>query len=77
MKKYNFKTGSYDNYSVPSNWKVRCYCDDCSEEINCCSCGKLLKYGESYTSRQIQTRGGFGYAVCSECYDIEFKEERD
>lgn len=32
---------------------------------------KLHKYGEMYTSREVHTAYGFGFAVCAECYDDE------
>lgn len=36
--------------------------------VSCCSCGKKVRYGECYTSRQIHTEAGFGYAECEDCY---------
>jgi hypothetical protein len=36
--------------------------------VNCACCGKRLPFGECYTSREIHTGLGFGYAVCGDCY---------
>ena len=36
--------------------------------INCPHCGKEIKFGDSYTSHEIHTPLGMGYAVCEECY---------
>jgi hypothetical protein len=45
------------------------------EIIVCAACGKALKFGDAYTSRKILSNGGFGFAVCEDCYEKEFKEE--
>lgn len=42
--------------------------EDMNEIISCCCCGNKIKYGESFTSRQIHTSSGFGYAECGRCY---------
>ena len=35
-----------------------------------------VTFGSCYTSKEIHTAGGFGYAVCGECYATErIKEE--
>jgi hypothetical protein len=39
--------------------------------VPCAQCGRLHKYGEMYTSREVHTAYGFGFAVCRECYDDE------
>lgn len=75
MLKWNYKTHSYEPCYIPSHWKVRTYCDDMTEVVNCASCGKEVEFGMTYCSRRIHTVMGFGYAVCAECYEAEFKEE--
>ena len=41
-------------------------------------CGKELKYGDTYTSLEIHTAMGFGYGVCEDCYEFEWKRrEKD
>lgn len=39
--------------------------------VPCAQCGRMFKFGEMYTSREVHTAHGFGYAVCAECYDGE------
>ena len=75
MKKWNFKTLEYEEYTVPDDWKVKTFSTDMEEKVNCAVCGKLMEYGDGYTSRTIHTKNGFDYVVCEECYDKERKEE--
>lgn len=75
MKKWNFKTLEYEEYTVPANWKAKTFSTDMEEKVNCAACGKLMEYGDSYISRTIHTTNGLGYVVCQECYDKERKEE--
>lgn len=40
--------------------------------INCAGCGKLLTFGETYTSlEQTDDSGAFGLGVCGNCYTKE------
>ena len=55
-------------YVVPDDWHVSTYEADMSTLVNCCQCGRKLPFGETYTSMQVQTSVGFGYAVCRDCY---------
>lgn len=73
MKKWNYKTLEYEEYTVPKSWKVKTFSTDMEEKVNCASCGKLMEYGDGYTSRIIHTKNGFGYVVCEDCY----KKERE
>ena len=44
------------------------------EIVNCCQCLKEMKFGEGYTSKEVHTPVlGFGYCVCSECYEKEME----
>lgn len=45
--------------------------EDMEKMVPCAQCGRLHKYGEMYTSREVHTAYGFGFAVCRECYDDE------
>ena len=75
MKKWNYQTHRYDDYTVPEDWKVSKYETDMEKEINCAECGKPMKYGESLTSQRIFGDSGvFGYAVCRECHESGLKE---
>lgn len=55
------------------NIEPKIYCDDMDELVRCPSCKKILKFGDSYTSREVLTDVGFGYAVCPDCYEKELK----
>ena len=75
MKKWNYQTHRYDDYTVPEDWKVSMYETDMEKEINCAECGKTMKYGESLTSQRICGDSGvFGYAVCRGCHESGLKE---
>ena len=75
MKKWNYKTLEYEDYTVPANWKVKLFSKDKNEKINCAACGKSMVYGDGYTSRTIYSICGIGYVVCEDCYGKERKEE--
>ena len=62
-------------YSVPDDWNVKSYSDDMDEIVNCPHCGKEVTFGSCYTSKEIHTPHGFGYAVCEKCYDMERTRE--
>lgn len=67
------KKHKYKKYRLP--FGACLYSGDMDKVVSCASCGKEIKYGDSYTSRQIHTGFGIGFAVCSECYEKELKEE--
>ena len=73
--KWNYQTQKYDDYSFPEDWNIILYTSDMEEEVNCCQCGKLIKFGDGYTSKEIHTSVGFGYPVCADCYIQERKRE--
>lgn len=66
--KYDLKTNSCKEHTVPSDWKIATYCDDMDEIVNCVSCGSELKFGFGYSSRRYYSKGGFGYCECENCY---------
>lgn len=65
-RKYDPVNNTYENYILPEGASL--YEDDMNKDIACAECGKKIKYGMSYTSRIIFNSGGFGYAVCEDCY---------
>lgn len=73
LKRWNSKKHEYEDYNVPDEWKVKVYSNDMDEVVSCCQCGKLIKYGEGYTSMEVHTEMGFGYCVCGECHEEEIK----
>lgn len=71
LNRWNYETQEYDPYGVPDDWNVKSYSDDMNEIVNCPHCGRKVTFGSCYTSKEIHTAGGFGYAVCENCYNIE------
>ena len=76
LRKWNYKTHEYDPIEVPDEWNIPLYTDDMEEIVNCPHCGKELPYGETYTSKEIHNWVGFGYGVCEECYEEEWKRRK-
>lgn len=68
-RKYNTKLHKYEDVLLPD--ECRTYEEDMEKMVPCAQCGRLHKYGEMYTSREVHTAYGFGFAVCRECYDDE------
>ena len=69
--KWNYKKHEYEPYKLPGNCKT--YSADMEEIVNCAQCGKKVKFGDCYTSQEIHTEYGFGYAVCKECHRKEWQ----
>lgn len=65
--KREYKDCEIPNESVP--------CAGLDETIKCAQCGRHVLFGNCYTSKQIYTTMGFGYAVCEKCYEKELREE--
>lgn len=75
-QKWDFKARKYYDYDLPEG--VCLYSADMDKVIACAQCGKRILFGDSYPSRRIyaiHSTHGFGYAVCEQCYDKEWKEE--
>ena len=66
--KWNEEKRVYEPYIVPDQWRLSTYETDMDARVNCCHCGREVAFGECYTSLQVQTPVGFGYAVCGDCY---------
>lgn len=77
MQKWNFKTREYEPYNIPEAWSCKTFSMDMDEIVNCPHCGREVTFGECYTSRQIHTEHGMGYAVCEECYKAEWEAEKE
>ena len=76
LRKWNYETHEYEPYKIPDEWNVPLITYDMEEIVNCPHCGKELKYGETYTSKEIHNRIGFGFGVCSECYEEEWERRK-
>lgn len=68
-RKYNVELREYEDVLLPD--ECRTYEEDMEKMVPCAQCGRLHKYGEMYTSREVHTAYGFGFAVCRECHDGE------
>ena len=77
IKKWNYEKHEYEDYNIPDDWKVKTYSDNMDELVNCPHCGKELKFGAGYTSMEIHTNVGFGYTVCENCYEEEWKRRKE
>lgn len=75
IQKWNPKKHVYESYEPNPEWKLILLSDDMDELVNCAQCGKKIKFGDSYTSKQIHNPIGLGYPVCESCYEVELKKE--
>lgn len=75
LQKWNCKKHEYEDYEIPDNWNVKTYSRDMKEKINCAQCGRKIAIGDSYTSLEVHTNIGLGYAVCEKCYAKEWKRK--
>ena len=73
LNKWNYEKHVYEAYEVPDEWRISVYETDMDALVNCCQCGKEIKFGETYTSQEVHTEMGFGFAVCPECYRSEME----
>lgn len=77
LQKWDFNKHEYLPFEVPDDREVVLYSPNMERPIDCTGCGKHMTYGKGYTSRTIHTQAGLGYPVCDECYEIEWKDERE
>ena len=79
VRRYSYRNHCYEKpEELPKNWYTPMSADSMNEIINCASCGKELKFGNSFTSMIIyDLSGSFGFPVCVECYQKEWKDCRD
>ena len=77
LNRWNYDKQIYEPYDVPDNWNVKSYGFDMNEIVNCPHCGNEVTFGSCYTSKEIHTPHGFGYAVCEKCYDAERTRENE
>lgn len=77
LSKWNYEKHKYEPYKVSDTWNCKAYSSDMKEIVNCPHCGRKLEFGDCYTSMEIHTSIGLGYAVCEECYDKEWERKRE
>ena len=75
VQKWDPKIRVYEPYEAPPLANIMCPLDDMSAMIQCARCGRLMRCGEGFTSKQIHTKVGFGYLVDEDCYQEEWEEE--
>jgi hypothetical protein len=77
MKKWDRRTHIYENF-IPPDGEYILVADEMDQLTTCPHCGKKVKYGETYTSKEIYTDNGiFGYPVCEKCYEKEWNRIRE
>lgn len=58
--------------------EATCYSDDMDAMVACAQCGRPVRYGDTYTSKEIHSDGAaWGYAVCEDCYREEWDRQRE
>ena len=71
IRRWDWENKRYTVEAVPSDRRATVYCDDMERVIECVTCGRRVKVGETYTSMEVHNSMGFGYMVCEECYNEE------
>ena len=73
-QKWDFWRREYDDAEIPGTCST--YRTDFDEAVTCPGCGRQVRFGDTFTSRQWHDRVGFGYGVCEACYSQERDLER-
>ena len=78
IQKWDYNSHSYFSIPIISRepLNIKTYSEDMNEIVNCCQCLKKIRYGDTYTSKEIHTDLGFGFAVCEDCYKEEWKRRK-
>lgn len=65
IKKYNTKT---KKYGVPFECECLSYCTDMSKIVECPSCHKKVKFGDTYnTGEYYDLSGLWRIGICEDC----------
>lgn len=75
LRKWNYEKKEYEPYEIPAHWFPSLFETDMDAEVTCPQCGKKIRFGDGYTSREIHNAFGMGYAVCRSCYDEELDRD--
>lgn len=73
IRKWSDKDHKYYPYKVPDDWYISVSEFDMEYKVNCVNCGKVISFGDGYTSLRYHTEQGFGYAECESCYFEYYK----
>lgn len=76
-RKLNFIKNEYQEVEINEAW----YCPlleevKDKEKINCVNCGKLIKYCDSYSSKQYKGIYEVSFKVCADCHTVERYHEQ-
>lgn len=78
LYKWNYVSHEYIPVEVPSHWNCKTFSFDMEEKVNCPHCGRKTMVGDTYTSLEFHEQCfGFGYCVCSKCYEKELAKKRE
>ena len=72
LQRWNYTSKRYEPFEVPDDREVTTLAD-AKTEISCACCGARLPFELSYTSLEIHTPSGIGYAVCRMCHESEIR----
>lgn len=76
LSKWNYEKHIYEPYKIPASWNVALIGLTLETKVNCCECGKTIKFYDSYASMKVHNHIGLGYVVCEKCYEKEWQERR-
>ena len=76
LRKWNYEKHEYEPFEVPDEWNFVLHTYNMETLTTCPHCGKRFPFGEGYTSMEIHNEFGFGYSVCEECYEKEWKRRK-
>lgn len=62
-------------FKYPKN--IKTFSENMDEEVNCCQCFRKIRFGDTYSSNEVHTELGMGFAVCPECYEKEWERRRN
>lgn len=79
VKKYNKERKVFERVEIPDDWKCVTFKELLNTTINCANCGKIVKYADTYISREI-FKGNIdscGCSVCKECFRKESRSRKE
>lgn len=71
VRKWDPFAGHYNFVEINDTWYISIYEKDMATEVRCPSCGRILPFGDTYTSLEYHTMLGMGFGVCESCYNQE------
>ena len=75
LRKYSPRCRRYEDYEIPDTWNVALTAPTMDTFVDCAGCGRSIPFGASFTSLEIHTKSGIGYAVCKNCHAAEKKRK--